>query len=353
MQVATVLLPYVLVAIVLLVAAALRSWEVFDARVDLLLAAILSLLAAIVAGSIDLGTDVISYRIVYSQLGEIGASANWWEPGFNAVARLFAWAGAPYGLFVFFCVLTSHFIKLYIFNQLVFNRLLAMFIVFCLSVGEVAFVRQYLAASVVLLAYFLLSRRKIWSAVLAIVFATLIHKTALLAGGVLLALFYGIRSIWPLTSVGAVVVAVALAFPGGVGAILGRIESQVASYVVEGYVQGYLSSQLSLFRNVAKFPGYILFVLWMMLLSSRSAVSDAQKKSDQFVMVFSILCMSMILFISPVFTRLNMYVVPFIALSIRPERFKPYVSQFAGQYVAAGAFIFYLIVTIYPLADYF
>src|SRR5688500_14570882 len=112
------LLPYGLAAVAVLLFAWFRAWEILNREIDLLLALLLSVVAAVIAGSVDLGTDAPAYREYYDNLLTAETPYLWWEPGFELLGRLFAWAGAPYGAFVFACVLASHLIKLYVFNKL-------------------------------------------------------------------------------------------------------------------------------------------------------------------------------------------------------------------------------------------
>jgi|SRR6185437_9092563 len=348
------LLPYVLVAAALAGLAVLRAWEVFDAKVDLLLAICLAFVAAIVAGTANLGTDTLSYSQYYSGLAISGPRFNWWEPGFSTLAWLFAMLGAPYGAFVFACVLASHLIKLHVFNHLLFNRLLAFFIVFCLSVGEIAFVRQYLAASLILLAYHLLYRHKPVSAMLSILIAALFHKTALVAGVVVIMVFYGLRTFKPLLIFAVCSAAILLVVPGNLKqAIVNRVEFQIASYVVEEFVQGLGSDRVALFRNISKFASYLAFSAWMLLLPVKSKAERAQGGSGRVVIVMSMMSIALIAFVSPVFARMSTFVFPFLALCVRGERFRPYASQFAGQYAASLLLILNLGVSIYSLAPYF
>ncbi|HEX4049626.1 MAG TPA: EpsG family protein [Steroidobacteraceae bacterium] len=335
--------------------AALRAWEVFDAKVDLLLAVCLAFVAAIVAGAVDLGTDTLSYRQYYlGQLAAGGPQFNWWEPGFSTLAWLFAMLGAPYGAFVFACVLVSHLIKLHVFNRLLFNRLLAFFIVFCLSVGELGFVRQYLAASLILLAYYLLYRGKTGSAMLSILLAVMFHKTALMAGVVVMLVFYGVRSFTPLLIFAMSSAAILLIVPGSLKQeIVTRVEFQVASYAVQEFVQGLGSDRISLFRNVAKFAAYLAFSFWMVLLPATPKAERAQRRSAGVVIVMSLMSVALVAVVSPVFARMSTFVFPFLALCVRGERFRPYASQFAGQYAASLLLILNLAVSIYSLAGYF
>lgn len=350
---ATFVVPYVFVALSLLTLSALRAWKIYDRNADWLLAVVLSFVAAIIGGSFDLGTDAQGYRSYYEQLPYLQDLYTWWDAGFEVMALLFAQAGAPYGAFVFVCILSSHLIKLYVFHKATPNSLLGFFALFCLNFGEVGFVRQYLAASIVLLSFHLMTRRRIGSALITALMAGLVHKTALIAIVIVILVYFGRASLKPMAILTSLALAVAVVLPSEItGTIQERVTTQVAFYLAEGFVQGLQDEGVSLVRNTSKFLVYVVLALWMLMGASKDSVS-VQRKSAQLVIWLSFLGLLLTTVISPVFTRLSMYVFPFLALSLRTERFQPRYSQLPDQFAVGILLILNLLVSIYPLAGYF
>jgi hypothetical protein len=349
------LLPYVLAAVAVLLFAWFRAWEVLNREIDLLLALLLSVLAAVVAGSVDLGTDAPAYRVYYdTMLSSSRTPYLWWEPGFEFLARLFALAGAPYGVFVFACVLASHLIKLYVFKELSPNLLLGFFVLMCLNVGEVSFIRQYLAASLVLLSFYLLTKQRPISAISVIFLAVLFHKTALIAGGLVFVTCYRVRSLKWIGIAAVVATVIVLVVPSDLAYnIRGRLEAQVFRYVMEEYVQGMDAPGLALFRNVSKYFVYVLFAAWMLSVPARSWVETQQRNSGRVVLALSIASVGLIVLLSPIFARMSGYVFPFLALCIRSERFRPGYEQLPWQYAAGVLLLMHLAVSLFPLVEYY
>jgi hypothetical protein len=348
------LLPYGLAAVAVLLFAWFRAWEILNREIDLLLALLLSVVAAVIAGSVDLGTDAPAYRTYYDNLLTAGTPYLWWEPGFELLARLFAWAGAPYGAFVFACVLASHLIKLYVFNKLSPNLLLGFFVLVCLNVGEVGFIRQYLAASLLLLSFYLLTKQRTVSAVSLIFLAVLFHKTAFIAGALVFVSCYGFRSLKWIGILVLVAAAIVLVVPADLASIAqSRLEVQVFRYVTEEYVQGLNTAGLALFRNVSKYFVYMLFAAWMMALPARSSLEIQQRSAGRAVLALSIVSVGLVLFVSPIFARMSAYVFPFLALCIRSERFRPSYEQLPWQYAAGVLLLLNLAVSLYPLVEFF
>ncbi len=348
------LLPYGLAAVAVLLFAWFRAWEILNREIDLLLALLLSVVAAVIAGSVDLGTDAPAYREYYDNLFTAGTPYLWWEPGFELLARSFAWAGAPYGTFVFACVLASHLIKLYVFNKLSPNLLLGFFVLVCLNVGEVGFIRQYLAASLLLLSFYLLTKQRTVSAVSVILLAVLFHKTAFIAGALIFVSCYGFRSLKWIGILVPVAAAIVLVLPADLASVAqSRLEVQIFRYVTEEYVQGLNTPGLALFRNVSKYFVYVLFAAWMMALPARSWLEIQQRSAGRAVLALSIVSVGLVLFVSPIFARMSAYVFPFLALCIRSERFRPGYAQLPWQYAASVLLLLNLVVSLYPLIEFF
>lgn len=352
-SVLSVLAPFLFGATVLLLIVILRSWRVHDRGVDLLLAIGFIVATAIIAGSVDLGTDATAYRNVYDQLSLAHGDSGWWEPGFEYLALLFSLMGAPYGLFVFALVLVSHLLELGVYSRTCSDITLTFFVLFCFNFGEVAFVRQYLAASLLLASfYFLHQRRTLWGLGL-ILCATLIHKSALPVGGLILFLSYGRRAIKPSAYFLLFLAATYLLLPAQItNAIIARIVLQIATYTAQGFVQGLQAADISLFRNIAKFLVYALLALWMLMVPARGSSDSLQAKSAHVVLALSAVSLIIIVSVSPVFSRLSTYVFPFLALAMRAERFSPRYTEVPVQIAAVTILLANLYISMYPLAPF-
>jgi hypothetical protein len=277
----------------------------------------------------------------------------WWEPGFESAALIFAKAGAPYGLFVFACVLASHLLKLYVLDHCVSNRLLAFFVLFCFNLGEVAFVRQYLAASILLVAFFQMTRHRIGWSFLLILIATLVHKTALIAGVIIIFVYYGRAALKPLALLAIALAVIAAALPTSItDAIENRIFAQVAVYTVEGYVQGLQSQDISVPRNLAKFGVYLLLALWMALVPARTEIELAQRRAASVAVALSLTGFCLVAAVSTVFSRMSTFIFPFLALSLRTERFAPRYSQVLPQFMVFLMLMVNLYVSTFPLVEF-
>jgi len=166
--------------------------------------------------------------------------------------------------------------------------------------------------------------------------------------------YFGLSSVKPLVVLGIAAVAIYLLLPTAIiNAVEGRILVQGAAYVAQEYVQGLGDQTTSLIRNVVKFLGYGVLALWMLLLPRQAGADQAQRKSAHIVLALSFVSICLVAALSAVFARLSVYLFPFLALSIRVERFRPRYSQFVGQYAAAGLLIVNLVAAIYPAADFF
>jgi hypothetical protein len=346
------LLPYAGVACFLLLVSGARSWRLYDTQVDRWLAVLLVLTTAIIAGSNDLGTDAASYRDNYEKLWGYADQYVWWEPGFEAFATLFAGLGAPYGLFVFVCVALSNSIKLYVFDVVTENRMLAFAALYCLELCDIGFVRQYLAASLILLSFLLTVRHRLVSAILVIFAATLIHKTALIAGLIILVFNLrrsALKAFLLLAVIGGLC---AYALPHNfIESMAPRLLTQVAIYTDEGYVQGLESGPIALFRNVVKFLFYLGIASWMVMLPAATWKEQMQKKAGYLVIIVSIISILLIAIVSPVFSRMSVYVFPFLALSLRAERFRLVNTQVFAQSGMVMGFVANLAIFIYPLIE--
>ena len=346
------LVPYFVAAVLLLLFAILRGWRLHDLGVDRLLAIVLILIAATAAGSADLGTDAPSYRDRYDELPFLSDLYTWWDPGFVWLGLLFSSLRAPYGVFVFVLVLGSHLIKLHVYDKLVGNAALAFFVLFCFNLGEVAFVRQYVAASIILLSFYLLSRRRVILAILSIFAATLIHKTAFPVGILAILVYYGRAAFKP----GALfLLAVALAAvvlpPQFTEAVESRILTQIADYTAEGYVQGLQDEETSLLRNVAKFAVYIVIALWMVTVPAKTDAERLQRTAAYMALALSAVSVGLVA-ISPVFSRFSIYIFPFLALAVRAERFRPDPKQLPVQSAVVAMLLANLVISTYPLMEY-
>jgi hypothetical protein len=347
------LAPYLLAAFGLLIFASVRSWRLCDRKLDTFVTLLLIVTLAAVAGSFDLGTDAPEYRSFYDILPSLPERYGWWEPGFEAAAFAFAKAGAPYGLFVFACVLLSHLLKLYVLDHYVSNRLLAFFVLFCFNLGEVAFVRQYLAASILLVAFLQMTRHRIGWAFVLILIATLVHKTALIAGVIIVFAYYGRAALKPLALLTVALLAIAVALPTSITeAIASRIVEQVAVYTVEGYVQGLQSQDISVPRNMAKFGVYLLLALWMALVPARTETELAQRRAATVAVALSFTGFCLVVAVSTVFSRMSTFIFPFLAVSLRTERFAPRYSQVLTQFTVVLMLLANLYVSTYPLVEY-
>lgn len=348
-----VLAPFLLGAVALLLMVTLRSWHVHDRGVDMLLALSFVVITAIIAGSVDLGTDASGYRNVYDQLPLTHGDAGWWEPGFKYLALLFSTMGAPYGLFVFSLVLASHLLELSVYSRTSSNITLTFFALFCFNIGEVAFVRQYLAASLLLLSFYFLHQRRTLTGLIIILCATLIHKSALPIGALMVLISYGRRAIKPSLYLLLLIAITYFVLPAQItSAFLARIITQIAAYTAQGFVQGLQGADVSLFRNVAKFLVYALLALWMLAVPVRTRLESAQAKAAYLVLAISVVSLALIVSVSPVFSRLSAYVFPFLALSMRVERFAPRYSEIPVQLATVTILLANLYVSTYPLAPF-
>jgi hypothetical protein len=346
------LVPYFAAAGVLLLFATLRGWRVHDRSIDRFLALVLILLAAMTAGSVDLGTDAPGYHDYYDELLYKDNPYGWWDPGFVWIALFFVNLGAPYGVLVFVLVLSSHLIKFRVYDRVAGNAVLAFFILFCFNLGEVAFARQYLAASMILLTLYLLSRRRPAVAVLMIFAATLIHKTALPVGVLVVLLYYGRAALKPGLAFVLAVALLVVVLPGQFKqAIMDRVITQMYAYTAEGFVQGLQDEQTSLLRNVSKFAVYAVIATWMVMLPPKTEAERLQRTAAYVVFALCVVSLGLIA-ISPVFSRFSVYIFPFLALAVRTERFTPDPKQLPVQSTVVAMLLVNLAVTMYPLMQY-
>ena len=348
-----ILVPYFAAGALLLVFSMLRGWQFHDRGIDRLLALMLILLAAIAASSADLGTDAPGYHSYYEELGHTTELYGWWDPGFVWLGLLFSGVGAPFAAFVFALVLGSHLIKLYVFDKLSTNTVLAFFVLFCFNIGEVAFVRQYLAASIILLTFYLLSRRRIVLAVLSIFAATLIHKTAFPVGVLVILVYYGRAGLKPalLFLIGTALALTLL--PAQITQVVqDRAVAQFAAYTVEGYVQGIGDDADTLLaRNIGKFFIYMLLAASMLMLAPKNDSERLQRSAGYVVILLSLISVGLIA-VSPVFSRYSVYVFPFLALCMRAERFAPNFKQLPAQSAIVALLLANLVISTYPLREY-
>jgi hypothetical protein len=347
-----VLVPYFVAAGLLLLFATLRGWKLHDHGVDKLLVLTLILIAAVAGGSADLGTDAPSYHDNYDELSYRTELYTWWDPGFVWLGLLFTSVRAPFGVFVFALVLTSHLIKLHVYNRLADNTALAFFVLFCFNLGEVAFVRQYLAASIILLSFYLFTRHRVVAAMAAILAATLIHKTAFPVGILVMLIHYGRAALKPAALLVLTLGLAAVLLPAQVSqAIQDRIFAQVASYTVEGYVQGLGDEETSLLRNIAKFVVYFVIALWMLMPPPKTANERLQRTAAYIVLALCAVSVGLIV-ISPVFSRYAVYVFPFLALAVRAERFTPAPRQLVVQSAVVILLLANLVISTWPLREF-
>ena len=348
-----IMTPFLLGGAVLLLIAVLRGWRVHDRGVDVTIAIFFIFAAAIIAGVMQLGTDAPSYRDEFNGLAFSHAQGSWWEPGFEYLALAFAVVGAPYGVFVFVLVLVTHFLELRVYSRTSVNVTLAFFVLFCFNLGDIPFVREDLAASILLVAFYLLQRRHILWGVIVIVCATLIHKTALPVGLLLLFVSYGIKAIRPLLYLALLMTLVYLILPPQVTqAISQRILDQIFDYTAREFVQGLVAKETSLFRNLAKFFVYGLLAVWMLMVPVRNSSELLQAKAAQAVLAVSAVSVALILLISPVFARLSTYIFPFLAIAMRTERFSPKYSELPVQIAAVTILLANLFIALYPVVQY-
>ena len=138
---------------ILLLFAILRGWRLHDLGVDRLLAVVLILIAATAAGSADLGTDAPSYHDRYDELPFSSDPVYLVGIGLCLARPAFL---EPQGALRSVCLCASCAElapdpSCTCMTKLVGNATLAFFVLFCFNLGEVAFVRQYVAASIILL----------------------------------------------------------------------------------------------------------------------------------------------------------------------------------------------------------
>lgn len=349
----SILAPFLFAAAALLLIAVLRGWHIHDRRVDMVLAIVFIVTAAAIAGAVDLGSDAAAYRSRYEQLTFVQGVNGWWEPGFEYLALVFALLGAPYGMFVFAVVLLSHLLELHVFSRTCTNITLAFFVLFCFNIGEVAFVRQYLAASILLLSFYFLQQRRILWGVCLIVLAALVHKSALPVGALLLLVSYGRKAIKPLACLALLIALVFILLPPNITqGLISRVTAQIVAYTAEGFVQGFETQDTSLLRNVAKFFIYGLLALWMLMVPARNSAETLQAKSAHIVLIISGMSLIAVTLISPVFSRMSTYVFPFLALAMRTERFSPQASELPVQIAAVTILLANLYISLYPLTPY-
>jgi EpsG family len=347
------LIPYLAMAGLMLAGAGARGWRLCNPDVDRLISLLFILATATIAGSLDLGTDAPGYRVYYVQLSSYTDHYAWWEPGFEWAASLFSRIGAPYGLFVFACVLCSHLLKLQVIQKLCINSVLVFFVLYCVNLGEMAFVRQYLAASIIFLAFYLLASSRVIWALMAIIAAGLVHKTALIAGIIIVLMHFRRSLIKGLSLLTIATLGILAVVPSQImAALTGRVLSQFADYTAEGFVQGLESENISLARNVSKFFLYIVIAGWMVALPAESRREQIQRSAGYLVLVLSILGVTLTAGISPVFSRLSLYIFPFLALAVRAERFEPDYRKFFGQYMVVGLLMANLAISLYPMLEY-
>ena len=347
------LVPFFLGAALLLLFASLRSWHVHDKNVDRALVVLLIVGTAIIAGLAQLGTDAPIYRTYFDGLTHNANPYSWWEPGFYYFALLFARVGATYGLFVFVNVLLSHVIEVHAFSKITPNVALAFFCLFCFNLGEVTYIRQYLAAALLLISFLYLQERRTTLGLAVIVCATLIHKSALPVGGLLFFLCYGRSAFRPTILLLLLITSVFFLLPTPIrSALIARVTLQVAVYTARGYIQGLQATDISFFRNVAKFFLYGALAFWMLRVPAHTAMQRGQRAAARFVISLSVISIALIVAISPVFARLSIFAFPFLAASIRTERFQPRVPNVLIQITTTILLLTNLVVTAYPVLKY-
>ena len=214
--------------------------------------------------------------------------------------------------------------------------------------------RQYLAASFLLLSFYMLSRRRETSALLILLCAVLLHKTAVVPGAVFLAMHYRWRILKPLMGVIGVALLAYLLTPATIlQAYESRIEGQIAVYAAEGFVQGLQDEETSLFRNVVKYVLYVALAIWMRTVPAATPEQRIQRSAATLVIYISVASLLLVTLLSPAFARLSVYAFPFLALAIRPERFAASKSELATQYLMSLALFANLAISIAPLLEFF
>jgi hypothetical protein len=348
-----VLAPFFLGAALLLGFSSLRAWKVHDKNVDRVLVILFILITAVLAGLTQLGTDAPIYRTFFNGLTQNQNPYSWWEPGFYFLALLFAKAGASYGVFVFANVLISHLLELHAFSKLTCNVALAFFCLFCFNLGEITFIRQYLAAALLLVSFLSLQERRTSFGLFIILCATLIHKSALPVGGLIFLICYGRSAIKPSILLLLFLVSAFLLLPESIwDALVARVTLQLAVYTARGYIQGLQTTDISFFRNVAKFFLYGALAVWMLRVPAQTATQRAQRTAAYFVITLSTLSILLIVLVSPVFARLSIFAFPFLAVSMRSERFQPEYRNVPVQITTTILLLTNLFVTAYPVLKY-
>jgi hypothetical protein len=108
-----------------------------------------------------------------------------------------------------------------------------------------------------------------------------------------------------------------------------------------------------LFRNVVKYLLYIALAIWMRAVPAETPQQRMQRSAATLVIYISVASILLVALLSPAFARLSVYVFPFLALSIRPERFAASKSELATQYLMSLALFANLAISIAPLLEFF
>ncbi len=348
-----VLAPFFLGAALLLLVSSLRAWHVHDKNVDRALVLLFIVGTAAIGGLAQLGTDAPIYRNYFHGLAQNLHPYSWWEPGFYYFALLFAKTGATYGLFVFANIVLSHLLELHALSKMTTNVALAFFCLFCFNLGEVTYIRQYLAAALLLVSFLYLQERRTSAALTTILCATLIHKSALPVGGLLFLICYGRSAVKPSLLLLLFLSSAFVVLPASIrDALIARVTLQLAVYTARGYIQGLQASDISLFRNVAKFFLYSALALWMLRVPAYTTMQRGQRTAARFVIFLSAVSIVLVVAISPVFARLSIFAFPFLAASIRAERFQPKYPNIWIQITTTTLLFTNLFITAYPVLKY-
>jgi len=267
------------------------------------------------------GTDYQIYTTHYEFLAGAGShlvesNAGIWEPGFLVLVGLFSGIGLPYDALLLTSVIVSVAICCFVAARAIANVTGFLFALFCLCFLFIPFIRQDLAAALIFLAFHYLVRDRFRLFALTAALALSIHLSA-----VFIVLVMILADLWRRDRLlHRTTLKAALALPVLAG-ILGwllvdpaRLAAQATVYVAEGFVQGVVDEQTSAVRNSLKFVFYILIAGLLRIFYRKEIKAEPPLKlAFAIVVAFSVLS-ALLVQLTPVFSRLSIYLFPFVAL---------------------------------------
>lgn len=317
---------------------------------------------------LSVGTDYLGYKEHYYNIASSGllnisdANGGWWETGFSYLAGIFGMVGFGYDIFLLACVFVSLFVCYLAAKDFTKNILFFFFSLFCLGFMFLPFIRQDLAASLVFLSFVSFVKGRYFSYIILVFSAVLVHKSSIIpAVLIMFSMPNFFDFIFRFVKKNFVVLFFMFLFV--VFLIeqldLQRIALQLSVYGSDDFVQGVLDERTSLIRNYLKFGfyfGLVAMVYWALPASMKKIEGGDEIMAwcFRYVFIFSLACL-FFMSVSAIFSRLSIYVFPFVSLvcargldSVRIS--KPF-SLVVYSFVS-GLFFLHMYIALYPMLEW-